>query len=184
MVATLSDEHVLDVCKPGTTECCRYLCMGAGGWACAKHTSLMETIDSRVAAGTMRAVGDNCEGHPYDRETPLMYKRGDTVAYFSRNQIVHEEIAWVDDGYYGLMNDDKVLFKDVIGLVNPDGTRTLSEDHAASVRERLFEAARDAHVLDQWLFTPDLVTVCSSCGRRVGPPCAEGSRCEYYREPK
>lgn len=54
-------EYVKEKCKPGTSECCRYLVMGSG-WQCAKLTEHKKTLDDRVAAGTMRAVGDNCEG--------------------------------------------------------------------------------------------------------------------------
>lgn len=60
----LKDNYVMFTCKPGTTECCRYLVMGGGGFQCAKFTSNKKILDDRVAAGTMRAVGDNCEGKP------------------------------------------------------------------------------------------------------------------------
>jgi hypothetical protein len=49
-------------CKPGKAECCRYLCADGDGWVCAKLTSIGSIIDERVAAGTMNATGDNCEG--------------------------------------------------------------------------------------------------------------------------
>jgi hypothetical protein len=58
----LTEEHVKAVCKPGTTECCRYLTMGPRGWSCEKHGSLKALLDERVRTGTMRATGDNCEG--------------------------------------------------------------------------------------------------------------------------
>lgn len=58
----LTDEHVNGVCRPGTEEACRYLTAGSKGWSCEKHTPLGDTIDERVAAGTFRAKGDNCEG--------------------------------------------------------------------------------------------------------------------------
>jgi hypothetical protein len=58
----ITEEHAKAVCKPGTTECCRYLTMGPRGWSCEKHSTLSLAIDKRVAEGTMRAIGDNCEG--------------------------------------------------------------------------------------------------------------------------
>ena len=58
----MNDEYVTETCKPGTHECCAYLTMGAGGWECAKNSSMRFHIDLRLAEGTMRAVGNNCEG--------------------------------------------------------------------------------------------------------------------------
>jgi hypothetical protein len=59
---TQTYEYVKEVCKPGTYDCCRYLTMGAKGWSCEKHSEFRPLLDQRVRAGTMRAVGDNCEG--------------------------------------------------------------------------------------------------------------------------
>lgn len=56
------DYDVKTVCKPGTAECCRYLTMAPDGWSCEKFTGLKNILDARVAAGTIRAVGDNCPG--------------------------------------------------------------------------------------------------------------------------
>jgi hypothetical protein len=56
---------VRDVCKVGQgAACCRYLALGplAIGWMCAKHTALKDTLDERVAEGTLKAQGDNCAG--------------------------------------------------------------------------------------------------------------------------
>lgn len=51
------------VCKIGQGHaCCRYLCMGAGGWSCEKHGELKEEIDQRVAMGLFTARSDNCPG--------------------------------------------------------------------------------------------------------------------------
>lgn len=69
MSAIKSDQHVKDVCRPGTVECCRYLCMGSMGWECAKHTSLQTVIDTRANSGQMRAIGDNCDGPPSVEQT-------------------------------------------------------------------------------------------------------------------
>lgn len=54
--------YIENVCKPGKADCCRYLVMSEG-WECAKlHPGLKLMLDDRVKAGTIRAVGDNCEG--------------------------------------------------------------------------------------------------------------------------
>lgn len=71
-------KHVSGVCKIGQmAACCRYLVCGAGGFECVKHTELRELLDSRVAAGTMNARGDNCDGQDMsvlnaqiEKETP------------------------------------------------------------------------------------------------------------------
>lgn len=54
-----TDEHVQNVCKPGTEETCRYLVMGPS-WECAKGTFLGRQLEER--GDTMNAQGDNCEG--------------------------------------------------------------------------------------------------------------------------
>jgi len=57
------DMYVKAVCKVGQLECCRYLTMGPNGWSCEKGTpALKALLDDRVAKGTIRARGDNCEG--------------------------------------------------------------------------------------------------------------------------
>ena len=58
---TDTKNHVENVCKPGTKDCCAYLVMG-DGWECAKLTPVKQVIDLRLAEGTMQATGDNCEG--------------------------------------------------------------------------------------------------------------------------
>lgn len=58
----LTTEHIDLVCQPGTERCCRYLTMGPRGWGCEKLTSLRLALDMRVDAGSMRAIGDNCDG--------------------------------------------------------------------------------------------------------------------------
>jgi hypothetical protein len=60
----IPDDHVAKVCKPGKKDCCRYLTMSGKGWECAKLTSFKSLLDDRVKAGTIRAIGDNCEGKP------------------------------------------------------------------------------------------------------------------------
>ncbi len=57
----LTDNHVSEVCKPGSVGCCRYLVMGPA-WECAKVTSMRLTIDLKADRGEMRATGDNCDG--------------------------------------------------------------------------------------------------------------------------
>lgn len=57
------DAYVKGPCKIGQgAACCRYLTMGPKGWSCEKHGSLQAHLDARVAAGTITARGDNCEG--------------------------------------------------------------------------------------------------------------------------
>jgi hypothetical protein len=54
-------DRINEICKIGMIGCCRYLVVGTV-FECAKHSELKDTLDARVKAGTMRAVGDNCEG--------------------------------------------------------------------------------------------------------------------------
>ena len=61
-LALIEKEHITAVCKPGSSECCRYL-VATTAFACAKlEPSLKAEMDRRVAAGTMNAKGDNCPG--------------------------------------------------------------------------------------------------------------------------
>jgi hypothetical protein len=56
-------EYVRSVCKPGQSDCCRYLCCGADGFGCLKQDLGNKAyIDGRVARNDFRARGDNCEG--------------------------------------------------------------------------------------------------------------------------
>jgi hypothetical protein len=56
--------YVINVCKLGKRhECCRYLVGGPDGFQCVKHVlPLCTQLDERVAAETMSARGDNCDG--------------------------------------------------------------------------------------------------------------------------
>jgi hypothetical protein len=59
----LQADFVKSTCKPGTTECCRYIVVGGSGFECVKGDPGMKAqLDDRVLKGTIRAVGDNCEG--------------------------------------------------------------------------------------------------------------------------
>lgn len=61
-IANPLNQHIENVCKPGKVDCCRYLMMG-DGWECAKLDQPFKVLlDERVKSGTIRAVGDNCEG--------------------------------------------------------------------------------------------------------------------------
>lgn len=61
---------VASVCRVGKgAKCCRYLCLDEHGFCCGKLSALRPVIDARVAAGTMRAMGDHCSGMP--QETSL-----------------------------------------------------------------------------------------------------------------
>lgn len=55
---------IKEVCKAGHGhDCCRYLVCGARGFGCAKHhAELRGILDTRVAAETIVARGDNCAG--------------------------------------------------------------------------------------------------------------------------
>lgn len=62
MIEIKDKEHVKEICKLGKgEECCAYFVMGPG-FMCAKGTTLAYTIELRLAAGTMNAKGDNCQG--------------------------------------------------------------------------------------------------------------------------
>lgn len=54
-------EHVNEVCRIGTEECCAFLTVSEG-FECAKGSPIEAVIWGRLAAGTMRATGDNCDG--------------------------------------------------------------------------------------------------------------------------
>lgn len=59
----VTDQWAENVCAIGKgAACCRYLTMSPKGWECAKHSELATMLDDRVAAGTINARGDNCEG--------------------------------------------------------------------------------------------------------------------------
>ena|SRR5215471_9808507 len=61
MSEIIPDKYVNEVCRVGAgAKCCRYLAIAEGGWHCAKHTVLQQTIDDRVKAGEFNARGDNC----------------------------------------------------------------------------------------------------------------------------
>ena len=56
---------VQDVCKPGSPSTCSFLLMGEGGWQCAKspgNEGFRRILESRRVAGTIKAMGDNCDG--------------------------------------------------------------------------------------------------------------------------
>ncbi len=63
----ISEDHLKSTCQPGTENCCAYLTLGAGGFECAKMSSLKLSIDLRLAEGTMNAIGDNCDGWEDER---------------------------------------------------------------------------------------------------------------------
>ncbi|MFA5107318.1 MAG: hypothetical protein WC497_03250 [Patescibacteria group bacterium] len=63
MILELTAEHIEKTCQPGQGETtCGFLSMGPGGFQCAKGTALEGVIKQRLAAGTISAKGDNCEG--------------------------------------------------------------------------------------------------------------------------
>lgn len=63
MMRRPDDTWVRSVCKVGQGHaCCRYLTMAPDGWSCEKLTATGRYLDSRVAAETIVARGDNCDG--------------------------------------------------------------------------------------------------------------------------
>ncbi len=58
----IPDGYVHRVCKPGKPDCCRYLALRDGMCCVKTHDGLKKMLDDRVAAGTIRATGDNCIG--------------------------------------------------------------------------------------------------------------------------
>lgn len=59
----ISDEHLREVCRPGTgPTMCRFVMLLGSGWNCMKHTFLAAKINERVEDGRSNARGDNCEG--------------------------------------------------------------------------------------------------------------------------
>jgi hypothetical protein len=61
----LSDEHLKNVCKPGTEGACRYLMPTRDGAECARVLSSLnvaEHIDLEVEEGIRRETGRNCGG--------------------------------------------------------------------------------------------------------------------------
>ena len=58
------DGHVHRVCLIGHgSACCRYLVLGSKGFECAKLSSLRQVLDTKADAGSILAVGDNCDGN-------------------------------------------------------------------------------------------------------------------------
>ena len=57
-------DYITNTCRLGQREkCCSYLAVGPGGFECLKLSpSAAAHIAVRRAAGTMVAMGDNCEG--------------------------------------------------------------------------------------------------------------------------
>ena len=60
----IDEKHLKDVCKAKQgEESCAFLVLGLNGWECAKFTNFEDMIRERIAEGTMRSKGDNCEGY-------------------------------------------------------------------------------------------------------------------------
>jgi hypothetical protein len=59
----ITAEHVQNVCLPGKrNKTCSFLTTSGGGFQCSKGTPIEATIRQRLAAGTLKAKGDNCDG--------------------------------------------------------------------------------------------------------------------------
>jgi len=96
--ADFTDEHRATVCRIGQgSECCRYLTVGADGFACERRTSMRYAIDHR--ASEMISQGDNCDG---------VYEPRPAFRLLA-DRFEHQAGAIVYDakGYdYGLASDD------------------------------------------------------------------------------
>jgi len=73
--------HLTQACRPGRGEkTCAFLIFGggpgddAGAWSCAKGSSFETPIREKIAAGEMRAKGDNCTGAPGFYPNPSLAK--------------------------------------------------------------------------------------------------------------
>lgn len=59
----ITPERAKNICKMGQGhECCSFLTFGAGGFCCAKGSSVEPIILKRRNEKTMTAMGDNCPG--------------------------------------------------------------------------------------------------------------------------
>jgi len=57
------DDNILnDICQYKQKDACRYMCLIAQGFVCAKKTPLKSILDDRVEKEQMNAKGDNCKG--------------------------------------------------------------------------------------------------------------------------
>ncbi len=45
---------------------CSYLGLHPTGFVCMKNAEMRATVDERRDAGTMRAMGDHCDGTPWE----------------------------------------------------------------------------------------------------------------------
>lgn len=52
-------------CRPGESAAtCSFLMYGPDGFECSKGTSMESLILARRNAGTLKSMGDNCDGPP------------------------------------------------------------------------------------------------------------------------
>lgn len=57
-------KHTREICKLGQGEdCCAFIVMGMDGFECVKGTLTQQTIELKLAEGTMNAKDDNCKGY-------------------------------------------------------------------------------------------------------------------------
>lgn len=61
----MDDNQVHKVCRIGQgAKCCSYLGANDKGIMCLKGSKYQQEIFQRRMAGEMKAMGDNCSGHP------------------------------------------------------------------------------------------------------------------------
>ena len=59
----ITDTYLKSICKQGKgRETCKYICLCANGYYCAKKTPMKSTIDKWSTNTAFKAKSDNCEG--------------------------------------------------------------------------------------------------------------------------
>ena len=59
----IPNAHLTNICKKGHgKDACRYISLGPNGFVCAKDSIISKQLDLLSDNGSMKAVGNNCEG--------------------------------------------------------------------------------------------------------------------------
>jgi len=78
----VEENYVLEICKLGEKDCCRYLSRDGNGYCCEKkYPDRKAYLDKMVEDKKVFAAGDNCEG----KEDSFLHQFGDFVI------LVHNE---------------------------------------------------------------------------------------------